>query len=346
MDYGTESFPQDAAGLVDYRDTGPEPGYAGPQIRYALAFQNVSATVKNIYFDSPKHYGVKATAGQDIAVIGNVFRNVQFGGLVHGNGLFSATHVAVAAVGGGLAYAPFVYPAITGSIDLEDNLVDDVGTESINTHWGECYGLGALATNATVTMKGNDIRNIGRKRDGTISDVILAGGLLLIDNYGGAPLVERNMVRNSLVYGLWDLVAVAPTPGPRIVGNTFIDCSVSAIQTESVIGPREGVTIDGNLVYEDGLYGSGQASITGNSLSGALMKWNRFAGSYAGPLVLLNSASKCKLLMNVDLRHSIPSSAPTYFLDTLSSGNLIVGTSGTAVDKGTNNTILLPGYKK
>jgi len=345
VDYGTEYFPQDAAGLVDYRDIGPETGYAGPQIRYALAFQNVSATVKNIYFDSPKHYGVKATAGQNIAVIGNIFRNVQFGGLVHGNGLFTATHIAVAAVGGGFAYAPFVYPAITGNIDLEKNVVDDVGTESINTHWGECYGLGSLATNATVTMKGNDIRNIGRKRDGTISDVILAGGLLLIDNYGGAPLVERNMVRNSLVYGLWDFVALAPTPGPRIVGNTFIDCSVSAIQTESEIGPREGVTIDGNLVSEDGRYGNGQASITGNSLSGALMRWNTFAGSYAGPLVSLNSASKCKLLMNVDVRHSIPTSAPTYFLDILSSGNLIVGTSGTAVDKGTNNKIVLPGYQ-
>lgn len=345
VDYGTEYFPQDAAGLVDYRDTGPEPGYAGPQIRYALAFQDVSATVKNIYFDSPRHYGVKATAGQDIAVIGNVFRNVQFGGLVHGNGLFTATHIAVAAVGGGFAYAPFVYPAITGKIDLEDNVVDDAGTESIDTHWGECYGLGSLATNGTVTMKGNNIQNIGRKQDGTFSNVILAGGLLLIDNYGGAPLVERNVVRNSLVYGLWDLVALAPTPGPKIVLNTFIDSSVSAIQTESVIGPREGVTIDGNLLFEDGLYGSGQASITGNSLSGALMRWNWFAGTYAAPLVRLNNATNCKLLMNVDLRHSIPESAPTYFLDILSSGNLIVGTSGTAVDKGANNKIFLPGYQ-
>jgi hypothetical protein len=76
------------------------------------------------------------------------------------------------------------------------------------------------------------------------------------------------------------------------------------------------------------------------------MRWNTFAGSYAGPLVSLNSASKCRLLMNIDLRHSIPSWAPTYFLDILSSGNLIVGSSGTAVDKGTNNTILLPGYRK
>lgn len=344
-DFGIESFPQDEQGRVDYRDIGPDdPLYAGPVTRYALAFQNVSATFRNIYFDSPKHYGVKATAGQNIVVIGNVFRNVQFGGLVHGNGLFAATHVAVAAVGGGLAYAPFVYPAITGSIDIENNVVDDVGTEAINTHAGECYGLGALATNATVTMKGNEIRNIGRKSNGTGSDVILAGGMLLIDNYGGSPLVTMNIVRNSLVYGIWDLVAVAPTPGPAIVGNTFIDCGVSAIQTESAIGPREGVKIDANFIFQDGLLGSGQACITGNSLSGALMRWNTFAGSYSLPLVGLYSASNCKLLMNADLRRTIPSWAPTYFLDIASSGNLIMGMSGTAVDKGSNNTILITGW--
>jgi hypothetical protein len=342
VDFGTESFPQDAQGRVDYRDIGPDdPQYAGPQTRYALAFQNVSATVRNIYFDSPKHYGVKATAGQNIAVIGNVFRNVQFGGLVHGNGLFTATHIAVAAVGGGFAYAPFVYPAITGSIEIENNVVDDVGTEAIVTHGGECYGLGALATNATVTMKENQIRNIGRKANGTGSDVILAGGMLLIDNYGGSPLVTKNIVRNSLFYGIWDLVAIAPTPGPTIVGNAFIDCGVSAIQTESVIGPREGVKIDANLIFQDGLLGSGQAGITGNSLSGALMRWNTFSGSYSGPLVGLYNASSCKLLMNNDLRRTIPSWAPTYFLDGASSGNLIRATSGTAVDKGSNNTIII-----
>jgi hypothetical protein len=344
VDYGRESFPQDAEGRVDYRDIGPDdPQYAGPQTRFALAFQNVSATIRNIYFDSPKHYGVKATAGQNIVVIGNVFRNVQFGGLVHGNGLFTATHVAVAGVGGGFAYAPFVYPAITGSIDIENNVVDDVGTEAINTHAGECYGLGALATNATVTMNGNEIRNIGRKANGAGSDVILAGGLLLIDNYGGSPLVTRNIVRNSLVYGIWDLVAIAPTPGPTIRGNTFIDCGVSAIQTESAIGPREGVKIDANFVFHDGLLGSGQACITGNSLSGALMRWNTFSGSYSGPLVALHNASNCKLLLNTDLRRTIPSWAATYFLDIDSSGNLIVGMSGTAVDMGSNNTIILPG---
>jgi hypothetical protein len=45
--------------------------------------------------------------------------------------------------------------------------------------------------------------------------------------------------------------------------------------------------------------------------------------------------------MNTDMRRTIPSWAPTYFLDIDSSGNLIKGTSGTAVDKGSNNTIIL-----
>lgn len=342
VDYGVESFPQDPAGRVEYRDGYSDPGYAGPQIRYAIPYPNVSAAIKNISFDSPKHYGVKVTGGQNIAVIGNAFHNVQFGGLVHGNGLFAATRIAVAAGGGGLIYAPFVYPAITGKFDLEDNVVDDAGTETnIDTHQGECFGLAALATNATVTMQHNEIRNIGRKADGTFSNVILTGGLLLVDNYGGSPLVTRNLVRNSLVYGVWDLVAVAPTPGPKIVGNTFIDCGVSGIQTESAIGPREGVQVDGNLVIQDGQQGSGMAAITGNLLSGALIRLNTFAGDYSGPLVGLYGASKCRLFMNTDLRRTIPSWAPTYFLDIASSDNLIIGISGTADDRGSNNTIIL-----
>lgn len=343
VDYGVEILPQDAAGRVDYRDIGPDdPQYAGPQTRYALAHANVSATIKNIYFDSPKHYGVKATAGQNLVVTGNMFRNVQFGGLVHANGLFTATHIAIAALGVGLAYPPFVYPAITGKIDFENNVVDDVGTEAINTHAGECYGLGGLGTNATVTIKGNEIRNIGRKTNGTGSDVILAGGMLLIDNYGGAPLVTKNIVRNSLIYGIWDLVAIAPTPGPVIVANTFIDCGVSAIQSESVVGPREGLKIDGNLIFNSGLLGSAQACITGNSLSGAFMRWNAFAGNYSAPLVALYNTSRSTLLMNIDLRRNIPSWAATYYLDLASSNNLIKAMSGTAVDKGSGNTIILP----
>lgn len=342
VDYGVETFPQDGEGRVEYRDNYADPGYAGPQTRYALPSPNVSATIKNIYFDSPKHYGVKATSGQNIAVIGNLFRNVQFGGLVHGNGQFGATRIALAAGGGGLLYVPFVYPAITGKFDLEDNVVDDVGTESnVDTHYGEGFGLAAFATNATVTMRHNEIRNVGRKPDGTFSNVILTGGLLLIDNYGGAPLVTRNIVRNSLVYGLWDLVAIAPTPGPIIVGNTFVDCGVSGIQTESAIGLREGVQIDGNLIFQDGKQGSGMGAITGNLLSGALMRGNTFAGNHSGPLVGLYYATKCRLVLNTDLRRTIPSWAPTYFLDGGSSDNLIFGISGTADDRGTNNKIIL-----
>jgi hypothetical protein len=341
VDFGVETLPQDADGRVLYRDGSFDPGYLGTQTRYALPFPNVSATIKNISFDSPKHYGVKATAGQSITVIGNVFRNVQFGGLVHLNAFADATHIAVAAVGGGFFYAPFVYPAITGTVDLENNVVDDVGTETINTHAGECYGLAALATSAIVTMQHNDIRNIGRKADGTASDVILSGGLLVIDNYGGAPLLTRNSVRNSLGFGIWDLEALAPTPGPAIVGNTFVDCGVSCVQSESAVGPREGLKVDGNSISQTGKLGNG-AAITGNFLSGALMRWNTFAGSYSGPLVVLSSASNCKLLMNFDLRRNFPPLAPTYQLDSLSSGNLIVGISGTAIDNGTNDTIILP----
>ena len=80
-------------------------------------------------------------------------------------------------------------------MSIENNVVDDVGTEeAIDTHEGECYGLGSLATSATVTMKGNEIRNIGRKANGTSSNVILAGGMLLIDN---SFLVSPELPRNG-----------------------------------------------------------------------------------------------------------------------------------------------------
>ncbi len=344
MDYGVESFPQDQAGLVQYRDGYTDPGYANAQTRYALPFPNVSATIKNIYFDSPKHYGVKATAGQNITVIGNVFRDVQFGGLVNVNGLGGATHIAVAAVGGGFLYPPFIYPAITGKIDMENNVVEEVGIETIDTtHAGECFGLAALATNAIVTMKENKVRNIGRREDGTFPDVIYTGGMLLIDNYGGSPLVSGNIVRNSLFFGIWDYVVFAPTPGPTIAGNTFIDCGVSAVQTQSDFRTaREGAKIDTNFIFQTGQLGTGGSAITAMNVSGAMMRWNTFVGSYSVPLVALLGASNCTLLMNWDTRRIIPSEAPTYFLDTNSSFNLIKGLTGTANDKGGNNTIILP----
>ncbi|MBZ5567228.1 MAG: hypothetical protein LAN64_05170 [Acidobacteriia bacterium] len=367
VDFGRETFPQDSQGRISYRDTGDEIGYLGSQTRYARAFQNVSATIKNIYFDSPKHYGVKATAGRDVILVGNVFSKVQFGGLVHinnplgpGTGTSGATHIAAGFLGISLAYAPFVYPAITGKIDAEQNLVDDVGTDpTVNTHSGECFGLGALFTNAAVTIQQNEIRNIGRQMNGLGPDV-WASSIVLVDNYTASPLVAQNIVYNSSFIGIWDLAALPPpppgpplSPGPKIEGNTVSDCALTGIWSDSsilasIVGPREGGLIDKNSISQDSLLGSGQSCIKADFLSACSITRNSFSGTFSGGLVQLGSSNNCTLLMNKDQRKSIPSGSPTYILDRYSpdspysSGNLIKGSSGTAVDNGTNNTISLP----
>ena len=108
-----------------------------------------------------------------------------------------------------------------------------------------------------------------------------------------------------------------------------------------------GVLIHQNSISQDGLLGSGQSCIVANQLRGALIRANRFEGDYTGPLVVLSSSINCVLLENRDLRPTdLPESA-TYFLDVSSSGNLIMGASGTAQDTGTNNKIFLqsPGGK-
>ena len=346
VDFGQEIFPVDAEGRVNYRDTGPEPGYLGPQKRYARAFQNVSATIKTIFFDSPKHGGIKATAGRDVFVIGNAFSKVQFGGLVHLNNFAGATHIAAAFGGAGLFYAPFLYPTITGNIVAERNIVDDVGTDVINTHAGECFGLVALLTNAAaVRVERNEIRNVGRQANGTGSNAF-AASILLTDNYKASPLVAHNIVYNSSLIGIWDLLALAPSPGLTIEHNTVVDCEIG-IQTESWIGPSAGVTIHQNSISQDGQLGSGHSCIVANQLSGALIRANSFEGDYTGPLVVLSSSNNNVLLENRDLRSTDLPEPPTYFLDTASSGNLIMGASGTAQDTGTNNKIFLqsPGGK-
>jgi hypothetical protein len=344
VDYGIESFPVDASGRVDYRDTGPEQDYEGPQTRYARAYQTVRAAIKNIFFDSPKHYGVKATAGRDVVVLGNVFRKVEFGGLVYLNSFAGATRLAVGFGGAGLFYAPFVYPAITGKIVAERNVVDDVGTEEgLDLHLGESYGMAALFTNAAVRIERNEIRNVGRQEDGTESGAY-AASILLGDNYGASPVVSQNIIYNSSLIGIWDLVGVAPSPGPTIRHNTLDDC-VIGIMTDSWIGPRTGVLIHQNSISysQGGLLGSGQACIVASQSKEALIRANRFEGDYAGPLVTLSSSSDCTLLENRDLRSAMPTESPTYFLDGSSSGNLIRGGSGTAIDLGTNNEIYLQG---
>jgi hypothetical protein len=347
VDFGQEIFPVDAEGRVNYRDTGPEPGYLGPQTRYARAFQNVSATIKTIFFDSPKHGGIKATAGRDVFVIGNAFSKVQFGGLVHLNNFAGATHIAAAFGGAGLFYAPFLYPTITGKIVAERNIVDDVGTDVINTHAGECFGLVALLTNAAaVRIERNEVRNVGRQVDDTGPNLLAAAGILVGDNYKASPLVAKNIVYNSTLNGIWDLVAAAPTPGPTIVNNHLGNCMIG-IKTESVVGPRDGVLIHQNSISQDGLLGSGQSCIVASWLNASLIRANRFEGDYTEPLVTLLSSSNNVLLENRDLRSTDLPEPPTYFLDASSSGNLIMGASGTAQDTGTNNKIFLqsPGGK-
>ena len=338
VDFGIEIFPVDVDGRVNYRDSGPEPGYEGPQTRYARAYQDVSVVIKSIFFDSPKHGGIKAAAGRDIFVIGNAFSQVQFGGLVHLNTFAGATHIAAAFGGSGLFYAPFLYPAITGNIVAERNIVDDVGTNVINTHAGECFGLVALLTNAAaVRIERNEVRNVGRQADDTGPNLLAAAGILVGDNYKASPLVAKNIVYNSTLSGIWDLVAAAPTPGPAIVNNKLVNCMIG-IKTESVVGPRDGVLIHQNSISQDGLLGNGQSCIVATQLSGALIRANTFEGDYTEPLVTLLSSSNNVMLENRDLRSTDLPEPPTYFL---------MGASGTALDLGVNNKIFLqsPGGK-
>jgi hypothetical protein len=341
VDYGIENFPQDEQGRVNYRDTGPEPGYIMGQTRYARAYQNVSAAIQFIRFESPKHYGVKATAGRDIFVTGNSFNNVQFGGLVHGN-FFGATHIAAAFGGVGLLYAPFIAPAFTGSVVAERNFIDAVGTETINTHGGECLGLGAIGTNAQVRFERNDIRNIGRQPDGMASGA-LAGGIEIIDNYAASPVVSRNLVVNSSGFGIWNFALFAPTPGAKIVHNTIIDADTGILEN-GFVGRRPGGLIHQNRISQSGTMVAGQSAIIASQLDASVIRANKFEGTYAGPLVVLSDSTNCELLENQDLRTTAAPESPTYFLDGLASDNLIRAASGTAVDLGTNNLIFLPRW--
>ena len=342
IDFGKETFPVDALGRVSYRDGVQDPGYAGPTFRYARAFPNVSATIANILFDSPRHYGVKATAGRDVLVSGNTFKNVKFGGLVHLNNFADATHIAAAFLGVASLYAPFVGPAITGSIVAERNVVDDVGSEPIATHAGESVGLGAIASLAEVRIERNEVRNIARRADGTFAEA-LATSIVLSENYAAAPVVSGNVIYNSKNNGIWDLAVFAPSPGPTIEHNTLVNCA-TGIQITSLIGPRPGLLIHQNTISQDGQMGSGQSCIVAYQLTTSMIRANRWEGDYSDPLVVLSGSTANTLLENRDLRLTLPSWPPSYFLDTSSSGNLIRGAAGTFLDLGSNNRIFLPQH--
>jgi hypothetical protein len=345
VDFGKEAFPQDAAGVVLYRDTITDCGAC--QTRYARGYPNVSATIKSIYFDSPKHYGVKITAGHDVVVTGNVLSKVQFGGLVHANGLngpgtsSGATHIAVGTMGVSLFYAPFILGAITGEIHIEQNVVDDVGTEPIATHWGEAFGFGALITSAGVNIQGNTIRNIGRRADGSSSDVILAGAIMVADNYASPPLVASNIIQNTSIYGIWDAAFLGPAPGARIESNSLTDSGVTGIAVEAYAGPRDGSAVSFNMVAQDARQLPGLFLIGVLGMDGCTINSNTLAGDVPLVGVALQSTSNCAVVANKDKRKTMSPASPTYFLDPLSSGNLIKAATGTAVDNGTNNTILI-----
>ena len=342
IDFGIEILPVDADGRVSYRDTGPESGYNGPQTRYARAFQDVSARIEKLNFDSPKHYGIKATAGRDVFIIGNVFRDVQFGGLIHLNTFAGATHLAVGFGPVGLFYAPFVYPTITGEFVAERNVVDDVGTEDINTHFGECYGMVALFTTAdAIRLERNKVRNVGRRPEGTGSDAF-AAGVLLSDNYAAPPLVTGNSVDNSSYLGIWDLAGAAPSPGPNIEKNVVTNAEIG-ILSQSSIGPRPSVLIERNSISQDGLLGSGQSCVVADQSSEAVIALNSCEGDYLSSVFVLAGVSDSNLLQNRVFKASTPPGVPTYYLDAASIGNLVVGTSGTFVDDGTDNEILIRG---
>jgi hypothetical protein len=94
-------------------------------------------------------------------------------------------------------------------------------------------GLGALATNAAVTIQRNHIRNVGRQLDGSGPVLFTASSIILADNYAAAPVVAGNILYNSALIGIWDFAVFAPSPGPKIEGNTLVDCGWAGIWSDS-----------------------------------------------------------------------------------------------------------------
>ena len=57
--------------------------------------------------------------------------------------------------------------------------------------------------------------------------------------------------------------------------------------------------------------------------------------------VALQGATNCTVVANKDKRKTVSLASPTYFLDAFSSDNLVKAATGSVVDIGTNNTILI-----
>jgi len=233
------------------------------------------------------------------------------------------------------------YNKKNNKIHIEQNVVDDVGTEPIATHWGEAFGFGALITSAGVNIQGNTIRNIGRRADGSSSDVILAGAIMVADNYASPPLVASNIIQNTSIYGIWDAAFLGPAPGARIESNSLTDSGVTGIAVEAYAGPRDGSAVSFNMVAQDARQLPGLFLIGVLGMDGCTINSNTLAGDVPLVGVALQSTSNCAVVANKDKRKTMSPASPTYFLDPLSSGNLIKAATGTAVDNGTNNTILI-----
>lgn len=321
VDFGIESLPVDAAGRVNYRDTGPEPGYEGPQTRYAAAHPLVSAKIQHLVFAGPLHYAIKATAGRDIAVLDNVIRDVGWGGLVHLNGFAAATHIAGGFIALGQFYAPFLSPSVTGSVVAAGNRIEGVGLEVVDTHGGECFGLGALLTNAAPSFTGNTIGDVGRGGDGAGPVTAMAAGIMAIDNQGGAPLVAGNTVRNAAGVGIWDVTALTATPAVVIVGNTVANCPVG-IESGSWGPPKSGTLVRSNRIGQDGPLGGGKACILQKNVDTCFIGLNDLSGAFTAGIRLENCHDGF-VVGNVAAALVVPSGTPVCVEAEGSSGNQI-----------------------
>jgi hypothetical protein len=215
---------------------------------------------------------------------------------------------------------------------IEGNRLENVGTEIIDTHAGECFGVGGVLTGAMLTITGNELRNTGRNRDGT-GPGAFAASILLIDNGGGAPFVGGNAIDNSASVGIWDVTAVAPAPAVRIIGNTIDNCP-TGIDTGSWGAPKSGAIIRSNRIRQDGSFGSGEACIRQSNAHSCYIGLNEFSGAFAEGVRL--QAGRYDLILWNDARTlSTPVEGATYFLDEESCGNSIRAHSGTVVTGGT-----------